>query len=80
MVYDRRVAWLLRDIKICLLSTASRPALEPTQSPIQWVPGMISVRETRPGREADQSPSSSVEVKNGGAIPPLLLIISWSGT
>jgi hypothetical protein len=25
----------------------------------------------RPGREADHSPPSSAEVKNGGAIPPL---------
>jgi hypothetical protein len=30
-----------------------------------------------PGREADHSPPSSVEVKNGGAIPPFLLMPSW---
>jgi hypothetical protein len=29
------------------------------------------VKLKRPGREADHSPSSSAEVKNGGAIPPL---------
>jgi hypothetical protein len=27
-----------RQYNICLLSTALRPTLEPTQSPIQWVP------------------------------------------
>jgi hypothetical protein len=27
----------------------------------------------RPGREADNSPPSNAEVKNGGAIPPLPL-------
>jgi hypothetical protein len=36
----------------------SRPALGPTQSPIQWVPGV-----KRPGRGVDHPPSSSVEVK-----------------
>jgi hypothetical protein len=41
----------------------SRPALGPTQSPIQCVPGV-----KRPGREADHSPPTSTEVKNSGAI------------
>jgi hypothetical protein len=44
---------------ILLFSTAFRPALEPTQPPIQWVPGV-----NRPGREADHSPPCSAEVKN----------------
>jgi hypothetical protein len=35
------------------LITASRPALGPTQSPIQWVPGALSVGIKWPGREAD---------------------------
>jgi hypothetical protein len=38
----------------------SRPALGPTQSPVQWVPGV----KARPGRDADQSPPSSAEVEN----------------
>jgi hypothetical protein len=42
-----------------LIVTASRPALEPTQPLIQWVPGI-----KRPGCEADNSPPSSAEVKN----------------
>jgi hypothetical protein len=29
----------------------------------------------RPGRDADHSPPSSAEVKNGGVIPPLLLCL-----
>jgi hypothetical protein len=32
-----------------------------------------------PGREADHSPASSAEVKNGGAIPPLPLMSSSRG-
>jgi hypothetical protein len=34
----------------------------------------------RPGREADHSLLSSVEVKDGGATPPLSLMTSWRGT
>jgi hypothetical protein len=46
-----------------LFSTSSRPALGSTQPPIQWVPGALSMGVKRPGREADHSPSTSVEVK-----------------
>jgi hypothetical protein len=46
-----------------LLATASRTALGPTQPPIQWVPGALSLGVKRPGREADHSPPSSAEVK-----------------
>jgi hypothetical protein len=45
--------------KISFFSTASRPALGPTQPPIQWVPEV-----KRQGREADQTPPSSAEAKN----------------
>jgi hypothetical protein len=51
--------------------TASRPALGPTKPHIEWVPGALSLRVKRPGREADNSLPSSAEVKNGGVIPPL---------
>jgi hypothetical protein len=48
---------------IFLFTTVSKPALEATQPPMQWVPGALSLRVKRPGREADHSPPSSVEVK-----------------
>jgi hypothetical protein len=48
---------------IFLFTTASRTALEPTQPPIQWVPGALSLGVKRPGREADHSLPSSAEVK-----------------
>jgi hypothetical protein len=43
----------------------------------QQVPGALSPGVKRPGREADYSPPSSAEVKNGGAVPPLLHMSSW---
>ena len=39
----------------------SRPALGPTQPPVQWVPG-LSRGKVRPGRAADYSPPSSAAV------------------
>jgi hypothetical protein len=48
---------------IFLFTTASKTALGgPTQPPIQWVPGALSLGVKRPGREADHSPLSSAEV------------------
>jgi hypothetical protein len=41
----------------------------PTQPLIQWVPEV-----KRPEPEADHSPPSSAEMKNGGAIPPFPLV------
>ena len=43
-------------------SHPSRPALEPTQPPIQWVPG-LSWGVKRPGRCVKQPPPSSAEVQ-----------------
>jgi hypothetical protein len=63
--------------EIFLYSTASRPALGPTQPPIQWVPGELSPGVKRLRREGDHSPPSSVQIKNGGAIPPLPHTSSW---
>jgi hypothetical protein len=47
-----------------LLATASRPALGPTQPPIQWQSGILPRGVKRPEREAEYSPPSSAEVKN----------------
>jgi hypothetical protein len=38
-------------------------AMGPTQPPIQWVPGALSVAVKRPGREADHPRPSISEVK-----------------
>ena len=42
----------------------SRPALGPTQPPVQWVPG-LSWGVKRPGRDVDPSPPSSAMVMKG---------------
>jgi hypothetical protein len=47
-----------------LFTAVSRPALGPTQTPIQWIPRALSLGVKRRGREADHSPPSSAEVKN----------------
>jgi hypothetical protein len=53
-----------RGLGIFLFTTASRKALGPTQPPIQWVPGALSLGVKQLGREVDHSPPSSAEVKN----------------
>jgi hypothetical protein len=45
-------------------TSASRPAPWPTQPPIQWVPGALSLGLKRPGREANHSLPSNADVKN----------------
>jgi hypothetical protein len=52
-----------RGLGIFLFITASRTALEPTQPPIQWVPGDLSLEVKRAVREADHSSPSIAEVK-----------------
>jgi hypothetical protein len=47
-----------------IFTTASKPALGPTQSPIQWVPGALSLGVRRPERLADHSAPSSAEMMN----------------
>jgi hypothetical protein len=49
---------------IFLFTTASRPALGPTQPPIQWVPEPLSLGVKRLGLEAEHSLPSSAEMKN----------------
>jgi hypothetical protein len=47
-----------------LFATTLRPALGPTQPPIQWVSGALSLVVKQSGREADHSSASRAEVKN----------------
>jgi hypothetical protein len=60
-------------------TAASRTALGPTQPPIQWAPGALSLGVKRPGREADHSPPSSAEVKNAWSYTsiPHYVFMSW---
>jgi hypothetical protein len=46
------------------LTSVSRPALRPTQPPIQLVSGSCPGGKPRSGRDADHSHPSSAEVKN----------------
>jgi hypothetical protein len=65
-------AWFdFRQSKIFLFPTISRPAVRPTQPPIHMGTADDFPGEKQSGREADHSPPSSAEVKNGGAIPPV---------
>jgi hypothetical protein len=66
--------------EIFLFSITSKPALGPTQPPVQWVPGPASPELKRQGREADLSPRSSAEIKNSWTILPFLHTSSWRGT
>jgi hypothetical protein len=51
--------------RIFPLSSVSRPALGRTQTPVQWVTGVLSPGvKARLGRDADHSPPSSAEVVN----------------
>jgi hypothetical protein len=60
-------------------TVVSRMVRGPTQSPIQWVPGALSLEVKRPGREADHSPLSSAEVKNAWSYnsTPWYVIMVW---
>jgi hypothetical protein len=51
--------------RIFPLASVSRPAMGPTQPPVQWVPGSpFPKAKVRPGCNADHSPPSSTEVEN----------------
>jgi hypothetical protein len=70
---------ILARARFILFSKASKPALRPTQSPIQWILGPLSLGIKQHGREADHSLPSSAEVKNGGTIPLLPHTSLWHG-
>jgi hypothetical protein len=50
-------------VKNFLTSTVSRPAVGPTESPIEWVPGPLSPGEKWQEREADHLRPTNAEVK-----------------
>jgi len=60
-------------------TTASRPALGPSQPPLQWVPGALSLGVKRPTHESDHSPLSSAEVKNAWSCTSAPNTPSWRG-
>jgi hypothetical protein len=68
-----------RGLEIFLFSTASRTALGPTQPPLQWVAGALSLGVKRPGRETDHSPPSTAEVKNAWSYTsaPQYVFMAW---
>jgi hypothetical protein len=45
-------------------SKASKPALGPTQPPVQWITGSLTPGIQQVGRDADQSPPSTAKVNN----------------
>jgi hypothetical protein len=61
-----------------LFTAVSRSVLGPTQRPIQWVPGTLSLGVKRPGHEAD-TPPSNVEVKNVSSYTstPPYVFMAW---
>jgi hypothetical protein len=61
------------------MSFLSRPAVDPTQPPMQWVQGTLSLELKRPGHEADTSPPPSTEVKNAWSYTsmPQYVFMAW---
>jgi hypothetical protein len=51
------------ELGIFLFTTTSKMALGPTQFPIQWLPGALSLVVKRLEREANHSPPSSADIK-----------------
>jgi hypothetical protein len=60
--------------EISLYSKTSTPALGPTQPPVNWPPGALSLGVKRPERENDDSPTS---ITDGGAISLFPHMSSW---
>jgi hypothetical protein len=68
-----------RRLGIFLFTTASRTALGPTQPPIHWLSGALSLGVKRLGCEADHSPPSSAYVKNAWSYTstPQYVFMAW---
>jgi hypothetical protein len=54
-----------------LFNMVSRPTAGPTKPSIQWLLGVYSPGVMQQGHDVNNSPPSSVEVKNGGTVHPL---------
>jgi hypothetical protein len=46
-----------------VFTVAFRLCLEPTQSPMQWIPGALTPLVKQPGHDTDHSPPSSTKVQ-----------------
>jgi hypothetical protein len=66
-------------VSFFLFATASRPALRPTQPPIQGVLETISPDVKWPGHQPDHTPPSSAEVKNvwSHTFIPTYVFVAW---
>jgi hypothetical protein len=54
--------------EIFLFSTVFRLPLGPTQPPVEWLPGALSLGVKKQRHDTDHSPPSAAEVSNGEAI------------
>jgi hypothetical protein len=61
--------------EIFLLSIVLRLVLGTTKPSLHWDSGALSCELNGQGNEADQTPPSNVDVRNGGAIHPLHICI-----
>jgi hypothetical protein len=68
---------LFQAADISFFCRTSRLVLGPTQPPIEWVSRAVSPGAKWLVCEAERSPPSSDEVKNGGTQPPLFLTPLW---
>jgi len=66
-------------VGIFLFITVSRTALDPTQPPIQWIPGSLSLGAKRAECEADHSLPSCAEIKECVELYLYSPNTSWSG-
>jgi hypothetical protein len=57
---DDQVFKSWQGLGIFLFTTVSRLALEPTQLPVQWATGALSLGAKQPGHEADHQPTHLV--------------------
>jgi hypothetical protein len=66
-----------RELGIFLFTTASRTAVEPTEPPIQWVLGALSLEVKRPGRKADHSLVPRSKNEWSYTSTPQYVFIAW---